>query len=211
MTHLEGPIVESFYDMSLLSWGEKFDTPLPLLKSPSLRTSGGTEAAFEEAIRVKGRFCQVCHSTGTDTPHPAEYMHERASEAQPRHVGKPSQALPSTTTLSPPSADASDLKQGQTPQTDFTLLNAEGFQPFVLHAPHAPIPIALVNRAPHGTPNHADTHVPQDAAWLAGFRLARESIIIQTPDFNNAAVEPILDACRRGVECTLYVDLGVRS
>ena len=32
----------------------------------------------------------------------------------------------------------------------------------------------------------------------------------QTPDFNNAAVEPILDACRRGVEATLYICLGVR-
>jgi hypothetical protein len=30
----------------------------------------------------------------------------------------------------------------------------------------------------------------------------------QTPDFNNAAVEPIIEACRRGVTCTLYIDLG---
>lgn len=35
--------------------------------------------------------------------------------------------------------------------TDFTLINAEGFQPFVLHKPHEPVPIALVNRAPHGS------------------------------------------------------------
>ena len=35
--------------------------------------------------------------------------------------------------------------------TDFTLINAEGFAPFVLHDRHDPVPIALVNRAPHGS------------------------------------------------------------
>lgn len=35
--------------------------------------------------------------------------------------------------------------------TDFTLINADGFAPFVLHEPHDPVPIAMVNRAPHGS------------------------------------------------------------
>lgn len=34
MIHLEGPIVESFYDMSLLSWAKKSDIPLPLIRGP---------------------------------------------------------------------------------------------------------------------------------------------------------------------------------
>jgi hypothetical protein len=34
--HLEGPIVEAFYDMALLNWGEKMDPSLPLLLNPSL-------------------------------------------------------------------------------------------------------------------------------------------------------------------------------
>ena len=34
--HLEGPIVQAFYDMALLSWGEKMDPPLSLLVNPSL-------------------------------------------------------------------------------------------------------------------------------------------------------------------------------
>ena len=34
MIQLEGPIVESFYDMSLLSWAKKSDIPLPLIKGP---------------------------------------------------------------------------------------------------------------------------------------------------------------------------------
>ena len=34
MIQLEGPIVESFYDMSLLSWAKKSNVPLPLIKGP---------------------------------------------------------------------------------------------------------------------------------------------------------------------------------
>lgn len=35
MTHLEGPIVDSFYDVALLSWDRAFNPPLPLLKGPN--------------------------------------------------------------------------------------------------------------------------------------------------------------------------------
>jgi len=86
---------------------------------------------------------------------------------------------------------------------------AEGFHPHILHKPHKPFPIAMVNRPPHGTPGHGDVNVPQNAAWLAAFGLAKKSIFIQTPTFNaEPVVKEILDACRRGVECTIYVDLG---
>lgn len=32
--HLEGPIVQSFYDVALFSWANKFEPPMPLLSSP---------------------------------------------------------------------------------------------------------------------------------------------------------------------------------
>lgn len=35
LTHIEGPIVDSFYDTALLSWGKPLDPPLPLLSSPA--------------------------------------------------------------------------------------------------------------------------------------------------------------------------------
>lgn len=76
-------------------------------------------------------------------------------------------------------------------------------------------------------PGHGDVDVPQNAAWLSGIRLAQKSVFMcvvffvalcvlahhmyysQTPDFNaEPVVAAILDACRRGVECTLYVCLG---
>jgi phosphatidylserine/phosphatidylglycerophosphate/cardiolipin synthase-like enzyme len=35
LAHIEGPIVDSFYDSALLSWGKALDPPLPLLHSPA--------------------------------------------------------------------------------------------------------------------------------------------------------------------------------
>jgi hypothetical protein len=35
MCHLEGPIVDSFYDMALFSWSKAFDPPLPTASSPA--------------------------------------------------------------------------------------------------------------------------------------------------------------------------------
>jgi phosphatidylserine/phosphatidylglycerophosphate/cardiolipin synthase-like enzyme len=35
LSHIEGPIVDSFYDAALLSWGKPLDPPLPLLNSPA--------------------------------------------------------------------------------------------------------------------------------------------------------------------------------
>lgn len=35
LSHIEGPIVDSFYDAALLSWGKPLDPPLPLLDSPA--------------------------------------------------------------------------------------------------------------------------------------------------------------------------------
>ncbi|THG96576.1 hypothetical protein EW145_g7754 [Phellinidium pouzarii] len=86
----------------------------------------------------------------------------------------------------------------------------DDFRPHMMHAPHAPVPIAMVNRAPKGTPGHESTNdVPQNIAWLSAFKYAERSIFIQTPTFNASPVIPAtLDACRRGVDVTLYLDLG---
>jgi hypothetical protein len=55
MTHIEGPIVDSFYDMSLLSWAEVFRPPLPLLKGGGGAAKEGEEYKFAEENRyLKG-------------------------------------------------------------------------------------------------------------------------------------------------------------
>lgn len=48
-------------------------------------------------------------------------------------------------------AEKKKAKERQQPMTDFTLIRAEGFEPFVVHERHEPVPIAMVNRAPHGS------------------------------------------------------------
>ena len=63
--HLEGPIVDAFYDMALLSWAEPMDPPLPLLVNPGLR-AGLNEGkdCFEEAKARKGESSNTLSSRG---------------------------------------------------------------------------------------------------------------------------------------------------
>jgi len=83
------------------------------------------------------------------------------------------------------------------------------FEPILHHTPHKPIPMALVNRRPHGRPGHDDIENPQNAAWLAGFRYAQRHIFIQSPTLNSTPIKAaVLAAVRRGVRVELWLDLG---
>jgi len=83
------------------------------------------------------------------------------------------------------------------------------FNPYVFHKPHKPVPMALVNRRPHGTPGHSDIRNPQDAAWLAGFRYAQNHVFIQSPTLNSSPVKAAVLGCvRRHVRVELWLDLG---
>lgn len=83
------------------------------------------------------------------------------------------------------------------------------FRPYVFHAQHDPVPMALMNRRPHGTPGHSDIRNPQDAAWLAGFRYAKKHIFIQSPTLNATPIKAaVLSAARRHVRVELWLDLG---
>ncbi|GAA5820248.1 hypothetical protein JCM11251_005543 [Rhodosporidiobolus azoricus] len=96
---------------------------------------------------------------------------------------------------------------------DETLIH--DFKPHMLHKKHAPFPMALVNRRPHGSPGHADIRCPQAAAWLAALRYAEKNVFIQTPTFNaKPLVRGVIDACTRGgpdgkgIQVTLFLGLG---
>ncbi|ODN72803.1 hypothetical protein L202_08239 [Cryptococcus amylolentus CBS 6039] len=85
----------------------------------------------------------------------------------------------------------------------------DNYRPHVVHAPHEPFPIAMCCRKPHGFPGHHDIRNPQNAAWLAGFRYAKKKVFIQTPTLNaRPIVRAVKQACRRGVDVYLLVDLG---
>ena len=71
--------------------------------------------------------------------------------------------------------------------------------------------MVLVNRPPWGKPGNDERALlcPQAAAWLAALKHAREKVFIQTPTFSAApVVDGVLSAVRRGIEVTLYVDVG---
>ncbi|EJD48647.1 hypothetical protein AURDEDRAFT_136013 [Auricularia subglabra TFB-10046 SS5] len=87
--------------------------------------------------------------------------------------------------------------------------DVQDFSPFVVHSEHKPFPIALVNRPAHGMPGHEDILTPQNVAWLAGFKYAQRKVFIQTPTLNaSPIVAAIIEACKRGIEVILWLNLG---
>lgn len=124
-------------------------------------------------------------------------------------------AAPPTATTAAAASSSSPLTEHPSISTAEMDAFAEGaadvldFRPYVFHAPHDPVPMALMNRRPHGTPGHSDIRNPQDAAWLAGFRYAKEHIFIQSPTLNATPIKAaVLAAARRHVRVELWLDLG---
>jgi len=53
MTHIEGPIVDAFYDMSLLSWANVLEPALPLLSEDPVKETQDTKVS-DDSRYVKG-------------------------------------------------------------------------------------------------------------------------------------------------------------
>ncbi|KAH8114265.1 hypothetical protein DFH11DRAFT_1596856 [Phellopilus nigrolimitatus] len=328
MIHLEGPVVEAFYDMALFSWANALDPPLPLLAEPPahadvykfgqdnehlkyIDTEFTSEASrnllrkqherdaqpvdgapdgsrIGHAVRTAvghrpadggpyGKDELVGAHPGMNVPNVGDSATNADGEQHPDGVNsvngngvdeaqltarqdRPRQVdVQGSTTASQDTASSSPSASAPTSETPTDVperhpsgpellktdydgadagaaqrsriaaitehLNAtkfagqgtaaddaslDSFCPHILHAPHAPVPIAMANRAPKGTPGHEGIEdVPQDAAWLSAFKHAEKNIFIQTPTFNASPVIPAtIDACRRGVQVTLYLDLG---
>ncbi len=109
--------------------------------------------------------------------------------------------------------NAGALAQIEAAIDDETLI--DDYKPHFIHRAHKPVPMAMVNRKPHGAPGHADIRVPQDAAWLAGLRHAQKNAFIQTPTLNaKPVVRAIVEACSKGgptgegIIVTLILGLG---
>ena len=54
MCHYEGPIVDSFYDMALISWHNKLEPQLPLLQSTATEQPSAPFAGEENAPKIEG-------------------------------------------------------------------------------------------------------------------------------------------------------------
>ncbi|KAI1502402.1 hypothetical protein F5X99DRAFT_408132 [Biscogniauxia marginata] len=78
MVHVEGPIVDSLYDMALLSWHQRFEPPLPRLTSPAADAfAGGDVGSFTE------RFAGIFSPEGTIKGHSA-IVDPRKAPNQPK-------------------------------------------------------------------------------------------------------------------------------
>lgn len=57
-------------------------------------------------------------------------------------------------------------------------VNLDAFNPYIIHAPHEPCAMAMVNRRPSGGVYYKDTNCPQDVAWLAGLGWAKGRVFM---------------------------------
>lgn len=81
MTHLEGPIVDSLYDMALLSWSKKLEPILPSHNSPAVL--GGVES-FGNANQ-NSMFAQ----SNSTTSFTHQLQDQKAYDYEPRAVNQP--------------------------------------------------------------------------------------------------------------------------
>ncbi|KAF8843374.1 hypothetical protein BDN67DRAFT_945733 [Paxillus ammoniavirescens] len=205
MMHLEGPIVDSLYDMALISWFRSMHPRLPLLNQPYQRPEGGYK------FKMENEYATTHLLDGTKG---AELYHKLPNT---EHAPDVTSANDRIFISGKYQTITEHLNAGDQPDTHATteyeshVSPDDEYLPHILHAPHEECPMVLVNRAPNGRPGNPESgiHNAQDAAWLAGLKYARKNVFIQSPTFNAVpVVEGVLNAVRRGIECTLYIDVG---
>lgn len=293
MVHMEGPIVDSMYDMALISWHKRLEPPLPSHDSPA--TKGGITAFTEPLAGVFGPSGSIRGHNAVVDPSKMSardaygYTHRKNDVDNQARVDEGISLGPSTneSVVPEPQADlqgsnatgAPDqrttefLKVGQPAtvqaplpidkvqslpehttddhhwdvdiasevlrvqaavsakqkETNIQAVNrhlnhtinvgfpydapecdpADEMTPYIPHRVHEPFPIAMVNRAPYGSPNHKSVSMPQNAAWLSALRNARKNVFIQSPTLNAEPLIPaIKEACERGIDVYCYICLG---
>ena len=238
LTHLEGPIVDSLYDMALISWHKKLDPPLPSYSTPAanggLRTwSNGPSNGAPVNPEEKGD-----HQNGK-VLEPGVIDPSVPSICSIEDPPPQSTTLPEHTVQDPHydddiAGEVTRIQASLAPKPNETHLQAvtrlfnhtvnvgfpgdpdapacppgELMTPYISHQTHTPCPMALVNRPPYGTPTHKSVTNPQNAAWLSALRNAKHSVLILSPTLNAAPLIPaIREACERGIDIYCYISLG---
>lgn len=268
MVQLEGPVVDSIYDMALITWSNAMKPPLPLLakvpkcsvvykfqqdnedlryidpeemckatllylkERPVNSESQGSQSspryhnsAGAVAKEQKHPVTSTRHRSNSDMPMPSSRdsakpnvnssshgqslngsaethglgIHTPSHSPAPEHPVHDEGGMPVVSSSKEHNKDDGDIRSRRS-----------DFRPHLLHDPHQPVPIAIVNRCPTGMPGHYQVgQYPQDIAWLSAMRYAKRSVFIQTPTFNaSPIIAATLNACRRGIQVTLYLDLG---
>jgi phosphatidylserine/phosphatidylglycerophosphate/cardiolipin synthase-like enzyme len=225
---LEGPIVDSLYDVCLISWHNALNPPLPSHNTPA--ALGGlptfSDSNFTSLFDANGNLRNVPETGDSRTPaqvtedgkkHSRLPMHLPGDPHYDRNLASEITRVQGALTPSAPHESYQGLytehlnrathqdRKGTAPEPQ----PGNEMTPYIPHPVHKPFPIALVNRKPWGAPNHSCVWTPQNEAWLSAIRNAERTVFIQTPDLNAEPLIPeLIAACKRGVEVTYYVCLG---
>lgn len=315
MVHMEGPIVDSLYDMALISWHKRLEPPLPSHNSPAAQ--GGISSFTESHAAIFGPSGSIRGHTAVVDPTKMQprssYQYDRQA-TQPGHVDTHRTLLegedptradvvtgPTTTKDTVPGQQAGSISDRPSPskeaiqgsnapngpdaktqaflgdgeqagrkapmsaavaislpehttshqhwdvdiahevlrvqaavsakegETTIQAVNRhlnhtinvgypanapecapeDEMTPYIPHPVHEPFPIAMVNRAPYGPPNHKSVSMPQNAVWLSALRNAQKNVFIQSPTLNAEPLVPaIIEACERGIDVYCYICLG---
>ncbi|PGH16839.1 hypothetical protein AJ79_01483 [Helicocarpus griseus UAMH5409] len=216
MVRLEGSIVDSLYDMAIISWKLKLKPMLPMIDSPA-ESEKPPSFADNTALRTSEKATREAdteriQSNGLESHHPlfrerGEYQPDILSETE--SIQAALRPHGSETKVEAVTRHLNIVKRpditGDAPEWS----DEDDMTPYILHSPHNAFPMALVCREPWPALNHSSVCTPQNVAWLSAINNARNSIFIQTPDLNaEPLLDPILDAARRGVVVTCYLCLG---
>lgn len=225
LTHMEGPIVDSLYDVCLVSWHEALNPPLPSHASPAAQ--GGfpsfKDPSFTSLFDASGKLIVPASGPARDLPTVVKEGDQAGLPLHAAHDPHYDNTIAEEITrmqsvLSP--RDGKSRMQIVSEHLNMATHQSlacgapecrpdEEMTPYIPHPVHEPFPMALVNRKPFGAPNHTCVYTPQNEAWLSAVRNATRTVFIQTPDLNAEPLLPeLLGAVRRGVEVTYYVCLG---
>ncbi|KAK4228554.1 minor cardiolipin synthase ClsB [Podospora fimiseda] len=215
LVHLEGPIVDSFWDMVLISWHRKLEPPLPSCESNgnghavgdevnSGLAEGLTEVKIQEA---NGMGNVILPEHTSEDPQYDDTIEDEVTRIQSSLSPKPNEThLEAVTRLLNHTVNknfSADRKAPPCLDRDYYMT------PYIPSCSDTPVPMALVNRAPYGPPSHKSLSNPQNAAWLSALRNAKNSVFIQSPTLNAEPLLPaIIEACERGIDVTCYICLG---
>ncbi|KAG9315842.1 hypothetical protein JVU11DRAFT_3491 [Chiua virens] len=193
-------------DDALLSWFRSMHPRVPLLdRRPFEKPEGGYKFGMEND----------CASIKLlDGRRGAELYHKLTNEAIPADATILDDKIFVSGKYQTVTEHLNADNQPNTQATiEYELLKSsdDEYLPHSFYAPHGECPMVLLNRAPYGQLGNPDNAIlnPQDAAWLAALKYAKKNVFIQSPTFNaEPVVEGVLNAVRRGIECTLYIDVG---
>lgn len=214
ISHLEGPIVDSFWETFLISWHNNLEPALPCrnILAGSQAPPTLQEQSFLELFESDGRF--------RFPEKPAQEMLEEHNSGCPHYddslAGEITRMRSVLNPEDPSRPYVDTIAKHLNAPTKINIKatapdrpNDLHFFPFIPLPSTEPIPMAMVSRKPYANLNNESVFVPQNEAWLSLIRNAKREIFIQTPDLNAKPLLPaIITACKRGIEVTYYVCLG---